>query len=391
MYHKNEDDTVESAEGLETCPGDAASVENGLFENTLKSHSGALCGASQDSRPSPGFGDARVTPPGPLATTDDPATAALGPSGAVEALRDAAEDLAQKSLSAATLRSYGSAWRKFLAFCERHALPVYGEPETLALWIAEQVDGGAKLSTIEQGLSAVAKAWNVAGCPNPRDDRLVRSVYSGARRTLGVAGKGVDALSAKQLREVIEALPTGMHDDLRSARTRAMLSMGWSGGFRVSELLALKVEDVSIVDEGLLIQIRRSKTDQEGRGRAIGLPYASTLATCPVRSYIAWRKDSQINSGAVFRRLSPDGLTLAPGTLTSRQVINVVASAAKRAGLDGRFASHSLRVGFVTDAMKARKNPRTIMQQTGHHSVSMVMRYARDGQVFDDNAAEGLL
>ncbi len=368
--------------------------DSSISENTLKSHSVALCGRSQDARqslPRPeGMGRA------PLVTgrKGGPSLPSHGPSGPHGALYDAANNLAKNALSPATLRSYDSAWRKYLAFCSQRELPIYGEPETLALWIAEQVGAGAKLSTIEQGMSAVAKAWSLEGHENPRTHHAVRAVYAGTRRTLGVASEGVDAIGAGQLREVIEALPSGLHDRLRSCRAKALLTMGWAGGFRVSELLALRHEDVSIVPEGgLLVRIRRSKTDQEGKGRSIGIPYSASLVTCPVRSYAHWREESQISSGPIFRGLTPDGLAIQAkqDAISVRQAQNIVATAASRAGLVGRFASHSLRVGFVTEAMRAKKNPKSVMQQTGHHSVSMVLRYARDGQVFDDNAAEGLL
>ena len=174
-------------------------------------------------------------------------------------------------------------------------------------------------------------------------------------------------------------------------RSRAALVLGYCGGFRRSELLALDVRDITEVPEGLKIFIRRSKTDQEGRGRWIGLPYASVHSVCPVRAYKEWLADADITEGPVFRTISKDGLTVLDTRLCTRQFADVVKSSAQRVGLVGRFAGHSLRAGLVTAAMAARKNPKSIMAQTGHRTMDILLRYVREQGLFDDNPAAGLL
>ena len=136
-----------------------------------------------------------------------------------------------------------------------------------------------------------------------------------------------------------------------------------------------------------MVTIRRSKTDQEGEGRKIGIPFGSKAATCPVRALRAWLDAAGIVSGSLFRPVNRHGR---PGTehLSSRAVAIVVKRAAELAGLDPEtFAGHSLRSGLATSAAAASASERSIMDQTGHRSVQMVRRYIRDGSLFRDNAA----
>ena len=133
--------------------------------------------------------------------------------------------------------------------------------------------------------------------------------------------------------------------------------------------------------------LRKSKTDQEGFGRKIGIPYGSNPETCPVRSLEAWLQSARIASGPVFRSLNRHG-QIRPSRLSSIDVARVVKKLAERAGLDpSKFAGHSLRAGHATAAAIAGASERSIMAQTGHRSVQMVRRYIRDGSLFRENSA----
>ncbi len=306
-------------------------------------------------------------------------------------LKETADALADEALSESTRRCYASDWGRWISWCEAQGLDPFGPSGQLALYIAHMVNEGAKVATIDRAVSAISKAYTLAERPNPRQDPAVRLVYRGARRRIGVAPEQVEAILPSQLKAMIENLPKGIHQDLRSARNRAALVMGWAGGFRRSELLGLDLADVSVQEEGLRVKIRKSKTDQEGRGRVLGLPYASVAAVCPVRSYLAWVRIAGIEDGPLFRRVSRDGRTVESHRLSPRQFSDIVKTAARRASLDGRYSGHSLRAGLVTSAVQAKKNPKAIMQQTGHKTVAMIMRYVREQGVWDDNAATGLL
>jgi integrase len=174
------------------------------------------------------------------------------------------------------------------------------------------------------------------------------------------------------------------------ARDRALLLVGFAGAFRRSELVGLTVADAAFSSEGLTITLRRSKTDQEGQGRKVGLPYGSTAATCPVRALQAWLDAAAVTAGPLFRSVDRHGNV--GGALGDRDVARIVKRVAEAAGIDpANVAGHSLRAGLATTAAKAGKAAHVIMKQTGHRSVAMVQRYVRDAELFSDNAAAGLL
>ena len=173
-------------------------------------------------------------------------------------------------------------------------------------------------------------------------------------------------------------------------RDRALLLLGFAGAFRRSELVGLDVADVSIQPQGLLITLRRSKTDQEGAGRAVGIPQGKSEATCPVRAYQAWIKTASIKSGAVFRPIDRHG-NAGTSRLTGESAAMVVKKAVAAIGLDADpYAGHSLRAGLVTEAARQGIPDHKIMAQTGHKSRKMLDRYIRDSQVFRNNAAGGV-
>lgn len=171
------------------------------------------------------------------------------------------------------------------------------------------------------------------------------------------------------------------------ALDRALLLIGFVGAFRRSELAALTVEDIEIVDDGLRVLLRRSKTDPEGAGRHVGIPFGSNPETCPVRAYRRCREVSSIASGSVFRSIDRHG-SIGSGTITAQVVAMIVKRSCESAGLDpSRFSAHSLRSGLATQAARNGVSERAIMRQTGHKSVQMVRRYIREGELFTDNAA----
>jgi integrase len=176
-------------------------------------------------------------------------------------------------------------------------------------------------------------------------------------------------------------------DKLIGVRDRALLLVGFAGAFRRSELVSLDVGDVEIRREGLLVTLRRSKTDQEAAGREVAIPYGSNPDTCPVRALEAWLEASGIADGPLWRAVDKGG-RLQPGRLSDKAVALVVKKRAEAAGLDpDLYAGHSLRAGLATAAAAAGASERSIMEQTGHKSVQTVRRYIRRGTQFRDNAA----
>jgi integrase len=205
----------------------------------------------------------------------------------------------------------------------------------------------------------------------------------GVRRSLGTAPAQKAAATVDIVRQMVD----GLGEDVQGLRDRALLLVGFAGAFRRSELVGLDVEDVAFTSNGLVILLRRSKSDQEGVGHKKGLPYGSSPATCPVRALRAWLDASGVAEGPIFRGVDRHG-NIKASRLSPRTVALVVKRVAEAAGLDPtEFAGHSLRAGLATSAAAAGVSERIIMQQTGHRSVQMVRRYIREGSLFRENAA----
>jgi integrase len=205
---------------------------------------------------------------------------------------------------------------------------------------------------------------------------------AGIRRTKGTAQQGKDPLLTEDVRAIAAALPEG----LLGVRDRALLLLGFAGAFRRSELVSLNAEDVTFTGDGLVILLRRSKTDQEGEGRKVGIPYGSHPETCPVRALRVWLDALGITEGPLFRSVQHGRIQ--PGRLCDEAVALMVKRHAKALGKDARrFAGHSLRAGLVTSAAIAGVSERSIMRQTGHRSHAILQRYIRDASLFRENAA----
>ena len=166
--------------------------------------------------------------------------------------------------------------------------------------------------------------------------------------------------------------------------------VGFAGAFRRSELVALEVTDLHFVAQGVVIELRHSKTDQEGKGRSVAIPRARGRV-CPVKALERWLKLSGIVAGKLFRAVDRHG-NVSPRGLSPHTVSRTVKARVAEIGLDpARYAGHSLRAGLVTSAAQAGVSTWKIRQQTGHKSDTMVSRYVRDERLFADNAVGSVL
>lgn len=306
------------------------------------------------------------------------------PSETMAAIDERAKAYIEQSRASNTKRAYSSDWAHFSTWCEAHGLcPLPASNETVARYIAAHADSH-RVSTLQRRLAAISSAHRAAGyAPISTREEPLHSVWSGIRRAHGTAQQGKAPAIVDDIRAMVSVLP----DTIIGIRDRALLLVGFAGAFRRSELVGLDVEDVEFRREGLVIHLRRSKTDQEGQGREVGIPYGSNPATCPVRALEAWLEASGITTGPLFRPITRYGVVQA-SRLSDKAVALVIKRCAERAGLDpSRYAGHSLRAGLATSAAMAGASERAIMQQTGHRSVTMVRRYIRQGSLFQENAA----
>jgi integrase len=240
-----------------------------------------------------------------------------------------------------------------------------------------------KTSTLQRRLATIAEAHRAAGHEPPTRHAQVKLVWAGIRREIGTAQAHVKPVLTKQIRLMVAHLP----ETLLGVRDRALLLLGFAGAMRRSDLVGIDVTDMAFSDEGLVVVVRRSKTDQTGVGRKVGIPYGQHAETCPVRAVQSWLDLSGIGEGPLFRSVNKHG-QLMESRLSDRAVADVVKRTLRAAGKSARrFAGHSLRAGLITQAAMAGVSERAIMEQSGHKSLAVMRRYIRDGSLFRENAA----
>lgn len=312
-----------------------------------------------------------------------------------------------------TIRAYCSAWRDFQTWCLSFPKPIESLPVTpqdLAAYLVEMANGergkqiirecqargqkitrqhrqaaenGHKVSVIHLRLSAINRAHFMAGLPMPSKNIIISETMDKISRAKGVRQEGKAAILVDDIKKILALFPAGTR---KTARDRALILVGFAGAFRRSELVALNVADVEPAPKGLIIRIRKSKTDQVGEGQNIPIFFGENKETCPVSALQDWLKN--IESGPIFRPIDRHD-NIRPERLTDHSVAFIIKTAVEKAGYNkDRFAGHSLRAGFVTQADINGASYREIMKTTRHKDTKMIDRYTRDTDVFRNNAGE---
>lgn len=295
------------------------------------------------------------------------------------AAADRAAGLAEGARAEATRRAYRSDWVHFEGWCRAQGLiPLPALPNMIGLYLAAHADL-LSVATLTRRLSSIATAHRLASHALDTKHPAIRDVMRGLRREKGTAQRHAEALTVPLMRRVLDTCG----DRLIDLRDRALLLVGFAAALRRSELVALTLDDVAVVPEGLRITIRRSKADQEGAGAVLAVGRTGT-ATCPVAAFLAWVAAAGIETGRVFRAINRHGHL--GEKLSTNAVAEIVQRRAALAGLDGgAFAGHSMRAGFATAAAMNGLEERIVMRQTRHQSVTTVRRYIRDGELFQRN------
>lgn len=300
-----------------------------------------------------------------------------------------AEEFFRAAKSENTVSAYESDLRDFATYCEDRGyawLP--STPATVALYISELAGWGMKPSTLQRRLVAISQLHKRAGYPSPAQDEPVKETFKGIKRKKGSMQEGAAPILLGTLRMMLA--PLEREKGPAAIRDRAILLLGLAGGFRRSEISSLRVEDLHIVEEGVIVLLRRSKTDQEGEGHKVGIPYGEHLETCPVRNLKGWIAVLGREEGSLFCRIDRHG-NLKQGGLTGQAITRMVKRRVQAAGLDpGPYSGHSLRAGFVTAASAGGAPDDKIMAQTDHRSLKTLFRYKRDAELFNNNAASYL-
>ena len=286
-----------------------------------------------------------------------------------------------------TIRAYKSDFKDFVLFCVQNgfeSLP--SEPKIVSLYLTQLSTKDIKISTIKRRLVSIGVIHKLKGHYLDTKHPSIIENLMGIKRRKGVNQKGKKPLLINNLKKIINVIDEQQKEKIKKFRDRSIILIGFSGGFRRSEIVGLDYDDLEFVKEGLKINIKRSKTDQFGEGTIKGLPFFDNSEYCPVVSIQNWIEISKISSGPLFRRFSK-GSNLTEKRLTDQTVALLIKNYLNLAGIDSRnYSGHSLRSGFATTAAEAGVEERSIMAMTGHKSSEMVRRYIKDANLFKNNA-----
>ena len=311
-------------------------------------------------------------------------------SPGLEDLIQKANDLIRAAKAPSTRKAYQSDFRIYDSWCADHGLTsLPSAPETIAIYIASCVVAHLAPATIARRLASISKAHQAAGfedSPASTKHFVVGEVLKGARRTLGVAQKCKDPLLLNDILRLLAACPK----NLLGLRDRSLILTGFSGAFRRSELCAMAVSDLCFSDSGLVINVPRSKADQEQAGEKVAIPFGEHEETCPIKALREWLVAAKVTQGAVFRAVDRYSNVAANG-LHRDSIAAIFKTAAMRAGMNAaNIAGHSVRAGMATQAALNGSSERAIAKTTRHRSRRVLRRYIRPGEMFRENASASL-
>ena len=285
-----------------------------------------------------------------------------------------------------TLRAYKSDFKDFGAFCSKHgfnSLPT--EPKIISIYLTH-LSKNSKISTLRRRLVAISMVHKLKGHYLDTKHPIIIENLMGIKRTKGSMQKGKKPLLINHLKSIINVIDEQNYNEIKKARDKTIILIGFGGGFRRTELISIDHEDLEFAPEGVKITIKRSKTDQFGEGMIKGLPYFSNENYCPVINLKKWIELSNTKSGPIFRRFVK-GSRLTNYRLTDQSVALLIKNYLNLAGIENaNYSGHSLRSGFATVAAESGADERSIMAMTGHKTTQMVRRYIREANIIKNNA-----
>ena len=272
-----------------------------------------------------------------------------------------------------TLRAYKADFRDFALFCQQNGFnPMPSEPKIITLYLTHLAKS-SKFSTLKRRLASISVIHKLNGHYLDTKHPVITENLLGIRRVKGTYQKAKKPILINDLKLIINAINQDKGSKNKS-KNKALILIGFAGGFRRSELVSVLYEDVEFVNEGVKIFVKRSKTDQSGEGMTKGIPYFSNPEYCPVTSLKDWIKENDIKSGKIF-------------DMSDKNVALIIKKYADIAGLDqNKYSGHSLRSGFATSTAELGAEERSIMAMTGHKTTQMVRRYIKEANLFKNNA-----
>ena len=272
-----------------------------------------------------------------------------------------------------TLRAYQADFSDFSNFCKTNnfsSLPT--DPKIVALYLTH-LSSSCKFSTLKRRLASIKVIHKLKGHYIDTKHPIISENLMGIKRKLGVKQISKKPILLNDLKLIIQAI-TDEKNEFKKIQNKALILIGFAGGFRRSELVSIEYDDVDFVDEGVKINIKKSKTDQIGIGMVKAIPYFENTKFCPVVSLKEWINYAKINSGRIFK-------------ISDKSVALIIKKYALISGLDhSKYAGHSLRSGFATSTAETGADERSIMAMTGHKTTQMVRRYIQEANLFKNNA-----
>ena len=280
----------------------------------------------------------------------------------------------KNSKAANTLRAYNSDFKDFSIFCSKNNfsfLPT--DPKIIALYLTH-LSKTSKFSTLKRRIASISVVHKLKGHYIDTKHPLIIENLLGIKRKIGSNQKAKKPILISDLKEIINVINKHKIKKDRKLRDKALILIGFAGGFRRSELVDIDFEDVEFVREGVKIFVKRSKTDQSGEGMTKAIPSFNNVYYCPVLHLQDWMTTKDKKQGKIFQ-------------LSDKSVALIVKKYANMAGLDGnKYAGHSLRSGFATSTAESGAEERNIMSMTGHKTTQMVRRYIQEANLFKNNA-----
>ncbi len=272
-----------------------------------------------------------------------------------------------------TLKAYQSDFKDFATFCTRNGLnSLPSEPKIVAIYITH-LSSFSKYSTLKRRLASIKVVHKLKGHYIDTKHPIIIENLMGIKRKMGAKQNAKKPLLINDLKKIIKVIDEEKNN-LKKLLNKALLLIGFAGGFRRSELVSIEYDDLDFVTEGVKIIVKRSKTDQTGLGMIKAIPYFENKTYCPVTSLRNWINISKIDNGKIFN-------------ISDKTVALTIKKYASLAGLDyKKYSGHSLRSGFATSTAETGADERSIMAMTGHKTTQMVRRYIHESNLFKNNA-----
>ena len=309
----------------------------------------------------------------------------------VKALHEETLNNLKNSKADNTIRAYRSDFKDFGAFCARNgfkSLPT--EPKIVSLYLTHLSIKDSKMSTLRRRLVSIGMIHKLKGHYLDTKHPIIVENIMGISRKKGNYQRGKKPILINHLKAIVDVIDKQNVQEIKKIRDKTIILIGFGGGFRRTELVSIDYEDLEFVPEGVKIIIKRSKTDQFGEGMIKGLPYFSNQTYCPVLHLKKWLDESNIKSGAIFRKFNK-GFNLSDNRLTDQTVALLLKNYLNSAGIENKnYSGHSLRSGFATVSAESGADERSIMAMTGHKTTQMVRRYIKEANLFKNNALNKL-